>query len=76
MRVRNYKCTRKITNGLKLSAEVSITLDDFITIREAEAELKEYFAEEWNCSLDEVRLKLLSKYGEKQTAAEVIASWL
>ena len=75
MRTRVYKCTRKIMDGLELCAEVQITLDDFATIREAEAELKEMIAENWNCSLDEVRLKLLSKSGHKRTVAEILEDW-
>lgn len=76
MRKRTYECIRKVGDGIELCATVEITLNDFITIREAEAELKEYFAEKWNCSLDEIRLKLLNKSGRKRTAAEIIASWL
>lgn len=66
MRSRTYRCTREIMKGLALQAEVTVTLDDFTTIRETEAELKEMLAEEWNCSLDEIRLKLLSKSGRKE----------
>lgn len=75
MRTRTYRCTREIMKGLGLQAEVTISLNDFITIREAEAELKETLAEEWNCSLDEIRLKLLSKSGKKRTVAEIIEAW-
>lgn len=75
MRKRTYECTREIIKGIKLCVTVNITLKDYITIKEAEAELKEHFAEEWNCSLDEVKLKLLAKSGRKKTAAETIANW-
>ena len=75
MRTRTYKCTREITEGLMLQAEVKITLDDFTTIREAEAQLKEAVAEKWNCSLDEIKLKLLSKSGKKRTFEEILEAW-
>ena len=75
MRERTYRCTREITKGLALQVDITITLNDFTTIREAEAELKEMLAEKLNCSLDEIRLKLLSKSGKKRTVAEIAEAW-
>ena len=75
MRKRTYECRKEITKGLELCATVGITLDDFATIKEVEAELKEYFAEEWDCSCDEIKLKLLNKSGKKRTVAEILADW-
>lgn len=75
MRKRTYKCTKEICKGAKLSATVEVTLNDFTTVKEAEAKLKETFAERWSCSLDEVKLKLLSKSGKKRTIAEILEDW-
>ena len=75
MRKRTYQCTKEICKGAKLSVTLEITLNDFTTIREAEAELKETLAEEWSCSLDEIKLKLLSKSGKKRTTAEILEDW-
>lgn len=76
MRKRTYKCTRKICEGAELSVTIEITLNDFTTVKEAEAKLKEMFAEEWSCPLHEIKLKLLSKSGKKRTNSEILEDWL
>lgn len=75
MRKRTYKCTRKIMEGLELCVTIGITLSDFITVKEAEEELKKHFAEEWKCSVNEIKLKLVSKKGKKRTTSEIVEDW-
>ncbi len=81
MRTRFYKCEAEYCEGVMLVAEVSIQLDDFTTVKEAEVELKQLVANDFTREAkaftpDDIILHFQKQIGRKRSAVEVVASWL